>query len=94
MGKQKSVLATLWDWVTSLAAVAVLGWVAWYAYSLWDPESSGENNSVQGATFNCRKALAELARDYACRNSDSCTMTSDELTELKNREANIEKYCN
>ena len=94
MGIQKSVLATLWDWGTSLAAVAVLGWVAWYAYSLWNPDASGESNSVKGPAFNCRKALAELATDYACRNSDSCAMTSDELTELKNREADIEKYCN
>ncbi len=94
VGKQRSVLATLWDWVKSLAALAVIGWVSWYAYSLWNPDSSGESNFVQGATFNCRKALAELATDYACRNSDSCTMTRDELIELKNREADIEKYCN
>lgn len=94
MGKSESVLAKLWGWVTSLAAVAVLGWIAWYAYSLWDPESSGVSDSTQVASFNCRKALAKLATDYACRNSDSCTLMRDELTELKIREANIEKYCN
>ncbi len=94
MGRPKSLLATLWDRVTGLAAVAVLAWVAWYAYSLWDPASSGVSDSVQGAAFNCRKALADLATDYACMNSDTCTLTRDELTELRNREADIEQYCN
>ena len=84
----------LWGWVTSLATVAVLGWVAWYAYSLWDPAASVANNAVEGASFNCRKALAMLAEDYACRDSGSCTMTFDELRDLKNREMDIEKYCN
>ena len=94
MGKPKSVLARLWGLVTSLAAIAVLGWAAWYAYSHWGPASSGGVDSVQGTAFNCRKALAELATDYACMNSDACTMTQDELSELKNREAEIEQYCN
>ena len=88
------MLAKLWDGIKSLLALAVLAWIAWYGYSLWDPASSGASNSQQTAAFNCRKALADLATDYTCMNSDSCTLTSDELTELKNREADIEQYCN
>ena len=94
MRKPKSVLAKLWDWVTSLAAVAVFGWIAWYGYPYWDPVSSGASDSAQGSGFNCRRALAKLATDYTCRNSNSCTMTGDELTKMKNREADIAQYCN
>ena len=94
MGKPKSILATLWGLVTSVAAIAVLGWAAWYAYSHWGPASSEVSDSVQGAAFNCKKALAELATDYACMTATTCTMTQDEMSELKNREVDIEQYCN
>ncbi len=92
--RPKSVLARLWDCVKNLAAAAVLGWIGWYAYSQWDPASPGVTDSKQGATFNCGRAVAERESDYACIDSDSCTMTPDELTEMKNREADIDQYCN
>ena len=94
MRKQKSALATLWGWITNLAAIAVLGWIAWYAYSQLEPTSSGGSNSDQGTKYNCRKALAERESDDACLESDSCTMTPDELTEMKDRQADIEEHCN
>ena len=93
MATQTSLPGKLWDWLKSLAAVAIIGGMAWYGYSLWDPEPPSVNESVPGASFNCRKALADLATDYTCMNSDSCTMTSDEQAEVKRLEANINKYC-
>ena len=94
MGNSNSVLGKLWDGVKSLVALTVFGAIAWYGYSLWDPVSPGASNSRQGAAFNCRKALADLATDYTCINSDSCSLTPDEQTQLKNREADIERHCN
>ena len=80
--------------VKNLMVVAILGWVAWYAYSQLQPVPSVVDNTVEGASFNCRKALAMLADDYKCRNSSTCTMTSDELDDLRQRETDIEKNCN
>ena len=94
MGNSTSVLGMLWGWVKSLAVLAGLGWVAWYAFSLWNPTSPGISDSETGTTFNCRKALKERESDYACLESDSCTMTSDEMAELKAREADIDQHCN
>jgi len=78
----------------SLVVLAALAWAGWYGYSHWAAASSGTKSSVQGTSFNCRHAIAQLAEDYACRNSDSCTLTSDELSAMKTREAGIEKHCN
>jgi len=92
--KPKSALAQLGGWVTNLAVVAAISWTAWYAYSHFEPASSDRSDSDQGATFNCKRALAERESDYACVESDSCTMTSDELAELKSLEAEINEHCN
>ncbi len=35
-----------------------------------------------------------LADDYNCRNSSTCTMTSGEMGDLRQRETDIEKNCN
>ncbi len=78
----------------SLAVLVALAWAGWFGYSHWTAASSGTRSSVQGTSFNCRLAVAQLAEDYACRNSDSCMLTSDELAAMKNREADIEKHCN
>ena len=94
MGDSNSAFGSLWDGVKSLAAIAAVGWVAWYAYSNWESAPSSVGDSMQGTTFNCRTALAELASDYACMSSDACSMTDEEQTDLKKREADIEKYCN
>ena len=94
MRKRKSVLAKLWDWITSLVAIAVLGGIAWYAYSLWDPTPPSVSDSEQGPRFNCKRAFAERESDYACVASESCTMSPDELAEMENREADIDQNCN
>ena len=93
MPKSKSVLATLGGWITNLAVAAAISWTVWYAYSHIEPKSSGTSESRQGATFNCKRALTERDSDYACIESDSCTMTSNELAELKNLEAEIDEHC-
>ena len=94
MPKRDSALAKLWNSVTSLAVLAALAWIAWYGYSQLEPTSSEVREPGQKAKYNCRKALAERESDYACVNSDSCTMTPDELIEMKNRDADIDKNCN
>ena len=94
MRKPKSVSTRLWDCVKNLAAAAVFGWIGWYLYSQWDSASPSVTDSKQGTTFNCGRAVAERESDYACIDSNSCTMTPDELTEMKNREADIDQYCN
>ncbi len=88
------MLGKLLEKITTLAVLAALAWAAWYVYSHWTDTSSGTDSTAQETGFNCRQAVAKLAQDYACRNSDSCTLTSDELTDMKNREVDIEKYCN
>jgi len=92
--KPKSGLAKLWDFVKNLAVAAVLGWIGWYAYSQWKPASPGVSDSKPGTTFNCGRAVAERESDYACIESDSCTLTPDEMTEMNNREADIDQHCN
>jgi hypothetical protein len=87
-------VSKLWDMFKSLVTIAIIAWAGWYGYSQLKPTPSVVDNTVEGASFNCRQALSKLAKDYACRDSASCTMTSDELTDLKNRETDIEKYCN
>ncbi len=94
MNKPKSVLAKLWGFVKSVAALALLGWIAWYAYLHFEPVSSGVIDSEQATAFNCRRAYAKRDSDYACIKSDSCTMTSDELADLKSLEAEIDEHCN
>ena len=88
------MLGKLLEKLTSLAILAALGWGAWYGYSHWSAASSSSTGPAPEAAFNCRQAVARLAEDYACRNSDSCTMTDNDLIDLENREADIERYCN
>ena len=77
MIKQQSLLRKLWEWLITLVVFAATGWGGWYAYSIMNPNSSLVNDSVPGTSFNCRKAQADLASDYACMNSGICTMTND-----------------
>lgn len=88
------MLTKLLGRILNLAVLAGLGWAAWYGYTHWLPASSDSGDREQAATFNCRQALARLAEDQACRSSASCTLTSDELAEMKTREADIEQHCN
>ena len=93
MNEPKSVLASLLGFVKSVAALALFGWIGWYAYSQMKPVSSSVSNSEQGTVFNCRKAFATRESDYACMESSSCTMTSGELAELKRLESEIDEHC-
>jgi len=88
------MLAKLLKNVMNLAVLAALGWAAWYGYTHWVAAQTGSPASAQGTAFNCRQALARHAEDQACRTSDSCSMTSDELAQMKQRESDIEQYCN
>ena len=87
-------MSKLWGFVKSLIVVTVLAWLAWYGYSKWDSAPSAVSESGQTGAFNCRQALAKLARDYECRNSASCTLTDDEQAEMRKRETDIEQFCN
>ena len=88
------MLAKLLEKIMSLAVLAALGWAAWYGYTHWNATSTDSGDRPQTSSFNCRQALARLAEDEACRSSDSCTLTNDELAQMKKRESDIEQHCN
>lgn len=91
--RKDSMLNKLFETIRSLIVLAILGWIGWYAWSQWKPTPSATDETVPGASFNCRKALADLATDYACRDSASCEMTEHELTQIEKLETNISMYC-
>jgi hypothetical protein len=86
-------MGKLWELAKTLAAIAILGGISWSAYSLWNRASPRDDETIPGASFNCRKALADLATGYTCRDSAHCTMTDHELDELKKLETTITLYC-
>ncbi len=88
------MLSKLLQKIMNLVVLAALGCAAWYGYTHWIAATSGTAGTAQESGFNCRHALAKLAEDYTCRNSDTCTLTNDELTAMQNREADIEQHCN
>lgn len=90
MGKSNSMFGGL----ANVAIVAALGWAAWYGYSHWISASSGPPDSEREAEYNCRQAFAKLTEDYACRDAESCDMTTDEVSAMKDLEAAIEQHCN
>ena len=93
MNEPKSALASLFGFVKNVAAIALLGWIGWYAYSQLRPVSSSASDSEPGTEYNCRKAFATRESDYACMESSSCTMTTGEMAELKRLEAEIDEHC-
>jgi hypothetical protein len=87
-------MAKFWEMIKGVAVLAALGWAAWYAHSNWESTPTVASDTVQEATFNCRMALAELAGDYRCVNSDSCEATEEEIGDVRKLEADIARYCN
>ena len=88
------MIGKLFEFLKSLVMLAVFGGIAWYGYSLWTERSSDVDETIPGASFNCRTALAEMAKSYACRDSSACEMTNYELDRLKRLEIDIGIYCN
>ena len=86
-------MGTLWELTKTLAAIAILGVISWAAYSVWNSSPSGTDDTVPGASFNCRRAIADHTTGYTCMNSASCSMTDEEETALKRLESNINEYC-
>ena len=80
--------------IVNLAVLAALGWAAWYGYTNWVAASSDSGTAVDTSGYNCRIALAKLAQDYKCRDAANCTLSEEELADLKEREIAIEKNCN
>ena len=87
------MLGKLLETIKSLVVLGILAWIGWYAWSQWQPTTSTTDETVPGASFNCRKALADLAEDYTCRDSANCSMTEHELSQIKRLETNISIYC-
>ena len=81
-------------YIVNLLVLAALGWAAWYGYTHLIATSDETNNSARPAQYNCRQALAKLAEDYKCRNAASCTLSSDQISALKDRELAIAEHCN
>jgi len=80
--------------ILNLAVLAALAWVGWYGYTHWIAASSDASGTEQAPAFNCRQALARHAEDQACKSSNGCSMTSDELADANKLESDIQKYCN
>lgn len=87
------MLGTIFELLKNLVMLAVFGGIVWYAYSMWQDSSSNVDETVPGASFNCRLALADLAKGYACRDSSACEMTDYELDRLKQLETDLGRYC-
>jgi hypothetical protein len=94
MGSRKSVLARFCGRIINLAVLGALGWGAWAVYSHKYPDSADSFRSSQSTGFNCRRALTHLAADYKCRDSASCTLSPDQLVDLRQREIDIGQNCN
>ena len=88
------MLGKIFEFLKTLVMLAVFGSIGWYGYSVWQDSSSTEDGTVRGASFNCRVALADLAKGYTCRDSSACQMTDYELERLKRLEIDIGIYCN
>lgn len=86
-------MSHLWEFTKTLAAIAILFAIGWYSLKLWNESTADPDAAIQGASFNCRKALADLATGYSCRNSASCSMTSEEQAALTRLESSVNKYC-
>lgn len=84
----------LFELLKNIVMLGIFGGIAWYGYSMWNEPSPPVNDAVPAASFNCRTALAGLAKGYACRDSPSCGMTDYELERIKTLEMDIGKYCN
>ncbi len=78
----------------NLAIAAAVAWAAWYGYTHWIASPIDPTARVQTTAYNCRQAVARLAEETACRSSSSCTMTSDEVAAMQQRELDIEQHCN
>ena len=78
--------------IKNLLFLGAIGWAGWYGYTHWWATADGDRVDTGG--FNCRQALAQVARNYACRESTSCELSSAGLTELRQLEKDIEQHCN
>ncbi len=87
------MMGKLFELIKTLIALAILGGLGWYAYSIWQDRSSDVDETIPGASFNCRVAIADMAKNYACRDSSACQMTEYELDRLKQLEIDIGRYC-
>lgn len=80
--------------ILNLIVLAALGYAGWYGYTNWAATSSDSVTATPTSGYNCRAALARLATDYECRDAAGCTLSDEELADLKERELAIEKNCN
>ena len=88
------MLAKILEKLMSLVVLAAIIWAAWYGYTHWIGASTDSGGATPTTAFNCRQGLARLAEDQACRSSNSCSMTDDEVAQMRQREIDIEQNCN
>jgi hypothetical protein len=80
--------------LVDIIVLGLIGYAAWYGYSHFvsgSPEASGP---LTTQNFNCRQALATLAQETACQSSAACTLTSNEIDAMHQRERDIHENCN
>jgi len=82
--------------ITNLLIMGALVYMGWYGYSNWIATSADPTPPGAGAEagFNCRQALATLAKDYACRESAECELSNADMSEVRQLERSIEQHCN
>ena len=89
-----AMLGKVFKEITGLVVLVAMGWLGWYGYTKWEAATADPGYSEQGASINCRQALAQHAEDQAILRRDAYTLTSEELAEIRRRESDIEEYCN
>jgi hypothetical protein len=78
----------------NLLIPVVLISLGWYGYSNWVAASADPDPVAPEAAFNCKQALAKLAKDYACRESNACELGDGVASEIRALENRIEQHCN
>ena len=78
----------------NLAVLVALASAGWYSYTQLGDTTDRKQEPTRQGRFNCRQALAKLAEETACRASVACTLSDEELADMRQREADIAQHCN
>ena len=81
--------------LSNLVVLALVVAAGYYGYTnlMTGDDSPGEESSAPTG-FNCRGALAQLAKLYECRDAAGCSLTTAQEQQLREVESGIEENCN
>ncbi|MEJ2128863.1 MAG: hypothetical protein P8X81_08445 [Woeseiaceae bacterium] len=83
--------------LVNLIVLVLVVMAAHYGYTNFkagDDYSTEESSPAPRPVINCRGAKASLARLTECRAVPNCTLTTEQETELRELETDIERFCN